>query len=360
MRKTILGLALLAAPTAIAAQVVETSTITNRYDYQVGDQSGSGSDNGGTTEINQSVVSPTGGVSEMGLSMTGTLNDGSFFFLQDGACVGLCSITMVTQITFFLTNLGSDPVDLRFDSQITPGHLANSFLEDNTNSIASFDFSVAQEQGIRQGLIYSADGDATNNPLSINTNDGSTFNNILYDSNSDPEWDVLDWSATDLSLPLATLGPGLSTTLTYLSILTIATSQTDCADPTLCESFQVAFGDPRNAGGINALSAMSASSFSAFAPFASVLNAPQDPLTPAVGAEFDPFQVFYQFVQVDTPPPLPSGPTGTVTYGTNYRGPTGAVPEPATWLMLLLGFFAVGAMVRRRNEVSGPAVGRVQ
>ena len=347
MRKTILGLALLAAPTAIAAQVVETATITNRYDYQVGDQSGSGSDNGGTTEIDRSVVSDTGGVSEMGLSLTGTLDSGSFFFLQDGACVGVCSITMITEVTFFLTNLGSDPVDLRFDSQITPGHLANSFLEDGSNSVASFDFAVSQEQGIRQGLIYSADGDATTAPLTLNTSDGSSFNNLLYDTNSDPEWDVLDWSATDLSLPLATLGPGLSTVLTYTSILTIATSQPDCADPTLCESFQVAFGDPRNAGGINALASMSADSF---ASFASLLNATDDPLTPAVGAEFDPFQVFYQFVQVDAPPPLPSGPTGTVTYGTNYRGPGGAVPEPSTWLMLLLGFFAIGGLARRERK----------
>lgn len=35
-------------------------------------------------------------------------------------------------------------------------------------------------------------------------------------------------------------------------------------------------------------------------------------------------------------------------------GVSGAVPEPATWAMMLLGFFSLGAMVRRRRVVSLP------
>ena len=115
------------------AQVVKSASIENEYSYVVGGEAGSGSDNGGETDIFRSVTTGTG-TSELGLSLTGTLADGSFFFLHDGHCVGDCTVTMTTNVTFTLQNLGSDPVDLRFDSQITPGHLANSFLETANNS----------------------------------------------------------------------------------------------------------------------------------------------------------------------------------------------------------------------------------
>jgi choice-of-anchor A domain-containing protein len=43
------------------------------------------------------------------------------------------------------------------------------------------------------------------------------------------------------------------------------------------------------------------------------------------------------------------------TYAGNFTPPTGAVPEPSTWAMLLLGFGALGSLVRRRR--SGHATG---
>ena len=42
---------------------------------------------------------------------------------------------------------------------------------------------------------------------------------------------------------------------------------------------------------------------------------------------------------------------GTIRYAALQRGSlppqTGAVPEPATWAMMLLGFFGIGAAIRR-------------
>ena len=46
---------------------------------------------------------------------------------------------------------------------------------------------------------------------------------------------------------------------------------------------------------------------------------------------------------VQAPPPLASGPVG-------------AVPEPTTWAMMLLGFFGLGALLRRSRRQGGPAI----
>ncbi|WP_225871632.1 PEPxxWA-CTERM sorting domain-containing protein [Qipengyuania atrilutea] len=341
--------AALAAP--LSAQVTEDASIENSYTYTVGGISGSGTNAGGNVAVDRSVTTASG-ISEMGLSLTGTLDEGSFFFLHNGYCVGSCTMALSTNITFALTNTGSTPVDLRFDSQITPGHLANSFLGEDTNSTANFAFSVSQDPGLRQGVIYTASGTAVTVPPSVTTSDGEGFANFIFDSNTDPNWNVLDWSATDLMLPLATIAPGATTNLFYRSTLTITTDQFDCANPTLCESLQVAFGDPRNAGGVVSrdtrladpmtLSAL-ASAFNALT-LSDVLAGEQNP---AVGAIFDPFRVTYRFVEITAPPSFPpSGALGPVEYNVNYRSPIGAVPEPATWLMMLLGFFLLGAQMR--------------
>lgn len=59
------------------------------------------------------------------------------------------------------------------------------------------------------------------------------------------------------------------------------------------------------------------------------------------------------------PPPANGGSTGGGTGGGGTGGdpggqpgtdPVTAVPEPATWLSLILGFFSIGAVLRRRNR----------
>lgn len=345
---SIIGCLTAVSPNALFAQVTETSTIQNSYSYTIAGSQGSGSNNGGSVEVARQATNGTG-VSEMFLSLNGTLEQGSFLFLHNGTCVGLCSVTMTTDITFSLFNAGPAPVALRFDSQITPGHLANSFLNPFSQSQASFDFSVSQDPGLRQGLLYKADGSAVQSPPNLVTSNGQSFAGLTLNDNS-PDWSVLDWSATDLNVILATLAPGQTTNLYYRSTLTITTGQSDCPDPTLCESFQVAFGDPRNAGGIlSEAAALSTSSL-----FAASLDT-SNPISPAVGALYDPFRVRYRFVPLDAPLPNPGPVIPPLQYDVNYLGPV-AVPEPGTWLMLILGFGITGALLRQRRSKLSVAV----
>jgi hypothetical protein len=51
-----------------------------------------------------------------------------------------------------------------------------------------------------------------------------------------------------------------------------------------------------------------------------------------------------------------SGGTGAYTTSTNglvTRFSASAVPEPSTWALLLLGFFAIGTVMRRRKSMQG-------
>lgn len=341
LARIMIGLQVATCAGAGSAQVVETSTITNSFSYNLAGQSGSGTNNGGGVEVSRQSATPTG-VSEMFLALNGTLEQGSFLFLHNGTCVGVCSLTMTTDITFSLFNSGSTAVALRFDSQITPGHLANSFVNPLGQSQASFDFKVSQDPGLRQGLLYQSTGDATQSPPALTTSNGRPFAGLTLNQNS-PAWSVLDWSATDLNVTLATLAPGQTSKLYYRSTLTITTAQPDCPDPTLCESFQVAFGDPRNAGGVLANSELQSLSGLFGPPLA-----PGNGINPAVGASYDPFRISYRFVPLSTALPNPPPIITPIGYDVNYRSPA-AVPEPGTWLMLIVGFGMAGAMLRRRG-----------
>lgn len=343
--KCLIGSLATISPGVLSAQVTETSTIENTYSYNLAGQVGSGINSGGAVEVIRRATTGTG-ISEMFLSLNGTLEQGSFLFLHNGTCVGVCSLTMRTDITFSLFNGGSSPVALRFDSQITPGHLANSFLNPLSQSQASFDFKVSQDPGLRQGVLYQANGDAVQSPPNLVTSNGQPFAGLSLNQNS-PAWSAVDWSATNLNVVTATLAPGQTSNLYYRSTLTITTAQPDCPDPTLCESFQVAFGDPRNAGGVLSLSARQSPSSLFAAPLAA-----SNPINPAVGAPYDPFRVSYRFVPLgapllNAPPVIPP-----IQYDVNYRGP-GAVPESGTWMLLILGFGLTGALLRkRRNRIS--------
>lgn len=60
-------------------------------------------------------------------------------------------------------------------------------------------------------------------------------------------------------------------------------------------------------------------------------------------------------------PPLTNGSSGgggSSSGGGSSGGTTGAIPEPATWAMLLLGFFSIGAVLRRRGRPAPVATNR--
>jgi hypothetical protein len=50
---------------------------------------------------------------------------------------------------------------------------------------------------------------------------------------------------------------------------------------------------------------------------------------------------------------IPPGGTGTITYNTGYVTVPTAVPEPATWAMMIAGFGLAGAALRRRRAAAG-------
>ena len=106
-------------------------------------------------------------------------------------------------------------------------------------------------------------------------------------------------------------------------------------------------------GGAPADAATVAAVTDAFAPAAGT-PATFASLGPALGPTATP--VF----SASLPPPANGGSTGGGTGGGSTGGdpggqpgtdPVTAVPEPATWLSLILGFFGIGAVLRRRNRL---------
>ncbi|MDZ7588255.1 MAG: PEPxxWA-CTERM sorting domain-containing protein [Parasphingorhabdus sp.] len=80
-------------------------------------------------------------------------------------------------------------------------------------------------------------------------------------------------------------------------------------------------------------------------------NAP-DPLLPAVGGLYDPYRIAYQFVPVGSPLPDTPPVIDPIPYNAGYVPlGAGAVPEPATWAMMIFGFGAIGAAARKRRTL---------
>jgi hypothetical protein len=329
--------------TAASAQVVETSTITNTYSYRVGSQSGSNANAPGDTSL--FISSSTGGFqSDLGLALTASLNDGSFSFLHNGFCVGDCTLSITTDVTFTLTNTGSAPVNLRFDSLITPGHLGRSSFGGPRAPGASFLFDVTQDNS----LLYRATGINAVRPPFVETIDDTPFNGINRNSNP-PSWEVLDWSATNLNVNLLTIRPGQTSTFVYSSRVDVTTIDPACLDPSLCLGYQVAFGDPRSRGDPTVETGRVGSFDSDIAPLAA--------LFPAVGAAYDPFTVTYAFVPVGSPLPGPQAAYPPFDYDIPYNT-NGAIPEPSVWALMLMGFAAVGTALRRRRGGRTPGLAR--
>ena len=323
-----------------SAQVVESATLANSYSYSVGGLSGS--DPNAPGNVSLFLSDNAGGFnSDMGLQVTSALGNGSFSFLQNGYCVGSCSISLTTDVTFTLTNMGTSAASLRFDSLITPGHLGQSnFFGATSSQRGNFLFDVTQDAT----MLYRSAGINSVSPPFVEASDGKPYNNMLTNTNL-PDWNVLDWSATPLNLNLLTIGAGQTSTLTYHSTLTVATTDGFCLDTADCLGYQVAFGDPRTAGGPTTISGRS-SSFSALA----ATSAPN----PAVGALFAPYTVTYQFVPQGSPLPPPPLSQPPMDYDIPYKATT-AVPEPAAWALMLLGFAAIGSVARnRRRERPAP------
>ncbi len=294
---------------ASGAQVVEQLSTSSSYTYDF--LPGLPGVNAGTGDSKSFGVTGSNPSLSTNIAMNyGTVlaSDDSFFFLHNIQCQGYCSIGVTTTITDTITNNGSTAINLRLDSNITAGHLG---LVQNamTDTSGMFQFDVSQNTNGADHQLYQALGQISSSGASITTSDGSLFSNLS--SYADPTQKGLDWDATDLSVILDALAPGATTTVTYTSV-TYLNSYGVCTNFARCDGVQVAFGDPRNNGGILNLTAFAKSN--------------QKPLGYVLNRGFEMAGVRMDLV------PLP-----------------GSVPEASTWAMALIGFGLTGAAVRRRR-----------
>jgi len=332
----LLGVAALLTATAAPAQIIETATITNFYSFGF-DQPGDSIDVATSKTLRVGNVNAGGDVSELGMDLVSSLNGGDFYFLHNLYCVGTCSVRSYTQISFTLQNVGTEAANLRFDSLITPGHLAQTGVDGQ--SVGNFSFQVRQfnEHGNMNELYYAA-GSTSYGVPDIETADGKLFSG--YDLQGVEEaWQALDWSASGLNVLLDPIAAGQTNTLVYTSLVTIEHYAT-CSDLANCSGIQVAFGDPRTTGSIGGR----ASGPSAFSGAGE----------PIIGRAFDSFASYVSFVDVTDPanPPLPAretpDPLPSVNYTSSFSSPP-PLPEPASWAMMIAGFAAIGGNLRQRR-----------
>lgn len=310
------GLSLASGSPAAVIEQLSTST-SYIYDFSpglAGTHSGTG-DNGNVNELGPNAAQATDVKFKYD---TFALTDASFFFLHNIQCQGFCSVKVSTTVIDTISNIGSTVADLRLDSNITAGHFG---LVQNAKSASSgvFQFGVDQDLNGTSKQLYQAVGNVSSAGATIVTSDGSVFNGLT--NYKDPTQIGLDWDATQLSLALGLLSPGETTTVSYTTV-TYLNSYGTCSDYNLCDGVQVAFGDPRNKGGVVGLRSFGLTAASAKQPVGYVLN-----------REFDPAQVRLNVVDLR------------------------AVPEPASWMTMLLGFGAIGSVIRRRNASSAVHLG---
>ena len=326
-----LALVIAFGATPARAIVIENVTIANNYGYAIGNKPAICPKAGGSTQssyVGVRVPSET----ELGLNYNATADKGGFFFLHDHYCVGVCSTVSSTQITFDLFNDGDGREATRFDSQITPGHLARIFGEGRMSG--SFVFDVTQVTGDQTSLLYHASGTVGPESISLDTGD-LAYNGLRHTVDPNGQFEVYDWGTTNLNLPLDVIGGFQRSQLIYS--VTYRTTVVDaCPDVTNCSGVEVPFVDPRNNGGVINLR-----------DFAE-LNDPE--LTrPVIGGIYDPSLIKYAFVPAGSDlPPDPAAPPVSA-YNRLFQSNVLAVPEPATWAMLIGGFGMIGGTLRRRR-----------
>jgi hypothetical protein len=310
-----------------------SSTMQNSYSYSIG--------GGPLVTVDPSpdnahlrVGANNGGfLSEVGIDLTSNLSGDSFSFLHNGYCVGTCSVRIDTVLTFNLTNSGGTKLGLRWDSLITPGHMAQLgsdgsalfhliVIENNLDT--SLGGSTAEFRGETFGWYDQIDTGAGFSGFNREAySEGVGHTNARY---------FADWSATAFSLDLLTLTPNSTTQLSYYSWVEMSYAA-DCTDLSDCGGVQVAFGDPRNSGTVK--------TFSTVSLFSSLV----DPVEPYIGREFEAYEAPSAFVTPTTPLPVSPALLPPVTYTAQF---TSQVPEPGTWALMVLGFGLVGSAVRRR------------
>jgi len=354
-----------------SAAIVETSTMENFIEWDLRGRYGGfdnqfGSTYAGAGDYSHSFVgrSPTQ-VAALSYDVTTRLDsNGNFFFLHNAMCIGSCVLSIDTTVKFTLFNNSPDIVNFRFDSQITPGHLARQNFGSGAVE-ANFNFTLIDGAAIRP-FAFQMDGEAAVNQFRypttdptfrvVNGNPGFTTLNGLRAQNSGgaevfnggtpPNWNVLDWGATNIGINLKPLFP-YETRNFFYSLSTFIRMENPCTEFATCAGLQVAFGDPRNDGSVSQLSArLGGLSFGKASPLAGVPAG----YSPVVGAEYDPFQTRVDFNPQSTPDTRQDPVVPPITYNSIFVPSAGGIPEPASWLMLITGFGMAGVMLRRQRR----------
>ena len=354
MRTTlnIIGFALLsgaaALPAAAAPDISEVLTMTSSVQYFTHDSPVEGEtfDNVNTKEL-----SFEGGNRRLGAQLDTRLGaGGNFFFLHNIYTQGQGFVEMITDLTIEITNNSASTAFLRLDSLITPGFIG--FQGQNTDSEVQFLFHVRQfanhpTLGARTDL-YQASGSLDHTgpqPNSIVTSDSRQFTGFSSYVSALGDRVAFEWGATPLSLALAPIAAGDTHYVHYYNFTRINIVNGFCATLLGCEGVQVAFGDPRNDGSSSPFSA------AAFVDGGS-FNVPVTNDQLLIGRRFNATTYsMADVVDIDAPaPPALPDPAPPATF--DWLPPVdlvAAVPEPASWLMLISGFGLVGAMQRRQR-----------
>jgi hypothetical protein len=326
---------LLSAAQASAALEI-TSTTSTTYAYGFVQQS---SEVAGGGDVNSLLLTPPtpGHVGQISINTVSTADADSFYFLLDSYCIGLCSTTATSETVLSLFNNSETETlsGLRFDSVITPGHLARS--GDNPTTFAAYYFRVTQNlQNLGPETLFQSLGNVNQDGLSVENFGAPAFNGFHVETFGNAIY--ADWGATNLNLELVSIGPKETLVLTYYTYLALNAGNNGtgaCVDPSACDGAQVAFGDPRRSGGVNRS-----------ALFSAALGGES-----IIGRKFDAFNAPIAVNTVGDPiPDEPNVPPPT-TYASILPAslaPTSAVPEPASWAMMAAAFGVIGAALRRR------------
>jgi hypothetical protein len=204
------------------------------------------------------------------------------------------------------------------DSGLSFGNLFAQVGNNNVFASAAFDFSIVSDDQTLYSLSGSLDlkfvGGVLMTDYGLTDAEGVLHGfTTAYNTNFAQAY---AWDATDIVVPLnALLLPGQSKVLQYRTSVSAYTNVDCVTTNTACLVAYSGFGDPIGRGG-------GIASFAARGAEAQGLN-------PITGIVFDP---------QDIEP---------------FRGIASApVPEPATWISMLLGFGLLGGALRRRRVLS--------
>lgn len=334
---------------------IQSVSVINRYSYTFGDEQPPSTTGGSQATILQSDRRPNPS-SQLGVDFTGQATPDSFYFLHNDYCVGQCLISSSTTIRFeiAITDAG-DFEGLRFDSLITPGHLAFVGIGSYENTAASFDFTVGRTEIARGEAVggtttlYSASGRSDLFGLRVFDDNGDDPFSGTISGNNGGAGLYYDWSATPLSVELGAIATGQSFYVDYTASYSVK-SFNKCDDILNCNAAQVVFGDPRNIGGGTNANAVAARAL--FSDEKTVDGGVHAVIT----RDYEASVIPYAFVPSGVDRTIPAPPLNApITYVGNYlpslvdTDVMSGVPEPATWATMILGFGLVGGALRRRG-----------